>query len=88
MGLKSSSSLFPFPFPFFLRRDGSGRAGFQAISSGILITVDDPRLASSAMEQAQGMPLLSVEVSQPVVELCPALVLLCCRVCRMLMASA
>eukprot|EP00972_Heterocapsa_arctica_P032891 4840401-Heterocapsa_arctica.AAC.1 len=62
-------------------------AGRYAILSGILITADAPSTGSRAIEHSTVVALGKVEVSHPDGALCPALPLLCWRVCRMLMHS-
>eukprot|EP00972_Heterocapsa_arctica_P064987 9592991-Heterocapsa_arctica.AAC.1 len=53
--------------------------------SGILITAAAPNLGSRAIEHSQLVVLGKSDVSHPDAALWPALLLLCWRVCRMLM---
>eukprot|EP00972_Heterocapsa_arctica_P033873 4987616-Heterocapsa_arctica.AAC.1 len=57
------------------------------MSSAILMTAAAPPFASFAMEQGHCIGKGSVVESHPEAALWPALVLLCCSVCRMLMHS-
>eukprot|EP00972_Heterocapsa_arctica_P092880 13698961-Heterocapsa_arctica.AAC.1 len=60
-------------------------AGSHATPSGILITAAAPCLGSPAIEHSNVVALGKVDVSHPDAALCPALPLLCWRVCKMLM---